>query len=111
MIDINMRGGKRKGAGRKKGFAAKSAEEARCLLAQRVAEEIGSLCDVLVSKAKGGDMRAMHELLDRAWGRAPQAVFVSAQETHRTHSNDQLRIALRYEEELKKMLDDTNPKA
>lgn len=39
----NMTGGKRTGSGRKKGFAAKSAEEARRLFAERVALEIGPL--------------------------------------------------------------------
>ena len=63
-----MQGGKRLGAGRKKGFAAKNAEEARRLLSERVAQEIGPICDILVSKAKKGDMRAIKELLDRAWG-------------------------------------------
>jgi hypothetical protein len=69
-----MRGGHRTGAGRKKGFAAKNAEEARKVLSERVAEEIGPLSDMLISKAKKGDMRAVHELLDRAWGRPAQEI-------------------------------------
>lgn len=67
-----MRGGYRQGAGRKQGFAAKNAEEARRLLSERVAQEIGPLCDALIKKAKSGDIRAIHELFDRAWGKAPQ---------------------------------------
>lgn len=74
-----MRGGFRQGAGRKKGFAAKTAEEARRLLAQRVAAEIGPLIDILIAKAKKGDIRALHELFDRAWGRAPQGIMLTTQ--------------------------------
>jgi hypothetical protein len=69
-----MHGGKRQGAGRKQGFAAKSAEEARRLLSERVAQEIGPITDILLSKAKEGDIRAIRELFDRAWGRPPQAL-------------------------------------
>jgi hypothetical protein len=68
-----MRGGHRTGAGRKQGFAAKNAEEARKLLSERVAQEIGSISDALVSQAKKGDVRAIKELFDRAWGRSFQA--------------------------------------
>ena len=75
-----MRGGKRIGAGRKKGFAAKSAEEARKFLSERVAQEIGPISNILISKAKKGDMRAIRELFDRAWGRAPQAVEMMSEE-------------------------------
>ena len=67
-----MKGGRRDGAGRKPGFAAKSAEEARKLLAERVAQEIGPIADILISKAKKGDMQAIRELFDRAWGKPPQ---------------------------------------
>ncbi len=69
-----MRGGYRRGAGRKKGFAAKNAEEARKLLSERVAAEIGSIGDALISKAKEGDIAAIKELFDRAWGRSPQSI-------------------------------------
>lgn len=67
-----MQGGKREGAGRKQGFAAKTAEEARKLLSERVAQEIGPITDILIKLAKQGNIKAIHELLDRAWGRAPQ---------------------------------------
>jgi len=72
-----MRGGYRKGAGRKKGFAAKNAEEARRILSERVALEIAPISDALISQAKRGDIRAIHELFDRAWGRAPQAIQIN----------------------------------
>lgn len=64
-----MRGGKRPGAGRKKGFAAQNAEESRRYMSERVAAEIGVLTDVLIKKAKQGDLKAMSLLLDRAFGR------------------------------------------
>lgn len=69
-----MHGGSRLGAGRKPGFAAKHAEEARRYLSQRVAEEIGPLVEVLLVKAKSGDTRALQVLFDRAWGRPRQEV-------------------------------------
>jgi len=73
-----MHGGYRQGAGRKQGFAAKSAEEARRLFAERVAQEIGSIVDILVSKAKQGDLKAIRELLDRAWGRPQLSVDLTS---------------------------------
>jgi hypothetical protein len=71
-----MRGGYRAGSGRKRGLAAKNAEEARRMLSERVVQEIGPIADALISKAREGDIRAIHELLDRAWGRAPQAIEI-----------------------------------
>ena len=67
-----MRGGYRQGAGRKQGFAAKNAEEARKLLSERLTQEIVPIADVLISQAKKGDIRAIKELFDRAWGKTPQ---------------------------------------
>lgn len=73
-----MRGGKRKGAGRKKGFSAKTAEEAKRFLAERVSKEIGPISEALITKAKNGDIMATRELFDRSWGKAPQAVSIDA---------------------------------
>lgn len=69
-----MRGGRRPGAGRKKGFAAKNAEEARQLLSERLATEIGPIADALIEQARKGDVRAIRELFDRAWGRPHTSV-------------------------------------
>jgi len=69
-----MHGGIRTGAGRKSGFSAKRAEEARKYISQRVSEEIEALTDVLIQKAKDGDMRAMNMLFNRAWGRPRQEI-------------------------------------
>ncbi|RJQ34523.1 hypothetical protein C4556_02180 [Candidatus Parcubacteria bacterium] len=74
-----MRGGYRAGAGRKKGFAAKNAEEARKYLSERVAEEIEPITTSLINRAKTGDIRAIHELLDRAWGRPTQAIQITSE--------------------------------
>src|ERR1700733_2919815 len=71
-----MHGGKRTGAGRKQGFAAKNAEEARKLLSERLAQEIDPTSRALINKAKTGDERAIHELFDRAWGRAAQELKI-----------------------------------
>ncbi|MBI2004894.1 hypothetical protein HYS79_01880 [Patescibacteria group bacterium] len=67
-----MRGGYRQGAGRKQGFAAKSAEETRRILSEMVMSEIKPIGKALIAKAKKGDVMAVRELFDRAWGKAPQ---------------------------------------
>src|SRR3989344_2703224 len=67
-----MRGGYRAGAGRKKGFAAKNAEEARRILSEMVMRDIEPIGKALITKAKRGDVMAVRELFDRAFGRAPQ---------------------------------------
>jgi len=73
-----MRGGKRLGAGRKPGFAAKNAEEARRILSEMVVREIRPIGVALIAKAKKGDIRAASELFDRSFGRAPQAIGIKA---------------------------------
>lgn len=67
-------GGLRTGAGRKRGFSALKAEEARRIFAEKVAAEIEPLVDALIYKAKEGNIHAAHELFNRAWGKAPQLV-------------------------------------
>src|SRR3989344_2342222 len=74
-----MRGGYRQGAGRKKGFAAKNAEEARKYFSERVAQEIEPLCDRLLSSAKAGDIRAIQVLFDLSWGRPAQAIQLQSE--------------------------------
>ena len=66
------RGGYRKGAGRKKGYAAKGAEEARRILSEMVMREIKPIGIALIKKAKKGDITAARELFDRAFGKASQ---------------------------------------
>lgn len=72
-----MRGGHRNGAGRKRGFAAKTAEEARKILAGMVMGEIEPIGKALISKAKKGDVAAIRELFDRAFGKSPQSAKLS----------------------------------
>ena len=68
------RGGYRAGSGRKKGFAARNAEEARRLLSDMVMREITPIGEALVKKARTGDVAAVRELFDRAFGRPSQGV-------------------------------------
>lgn len=75
-----MRGGYRSGSGRKRGYSAKNAEEARRYLSSRVAEELSSLVDALIDKAKSGDIKAMQILFDRAWGKPRQEIQLNAPE-------------------------------
>ena len=65
-----MKGGYRKGAGRKQGFAAKNAEEARSVLSEMVMREIIPIGEALLIKARKGDIPAIRELFDRAFGKA-----------------------------------------
>lgn len=78
-----MRGGYREGSGRKQGFAAKKAEEAREILAGMVISEIVPIGEALIAKAKTGDVSAIKELLDRAFGKAPQTNKIDLSETVR----------------------------
>lgn len=71
-------GGKRIGAGRKKGFSARTAEEARKVLAEMVVQEIGPIGEALIVRAKNGEVAAIKELFDRAFGKAPQTARVGS---------------------------------
>lgn len=70
------RGGKRKGAGRPKGAVTKATVEIRAL----ASEHSRTAMDVLVGIATGGQsesarVAAAKEILDRAYGRPPQAII------------------------------------
>ena len=69
-----IHGGKRSGAGRKRGFAAIRAEEARKYISEQVANSLESIMRALIKKARAGDIRAAKELFDRAWGRSVESV-------------------------------------
>ena len=58
------------GAGRKQGFSAKNAEEARNLLSEMVLREIQPIGDALLAEAREGDIPAIRELFDRAFGKS-----------------------------------------
>lgn len=49
-------------------------EQARAVLIEKVKENIEPIADALIDKARQGDVQAIRELLDRAWGKTPQAV-------------------------------------
>lgn len=81
-------GGKREGAGRPKGFSALEAEKTRQLLAEMVAKEIGPIGRKLIAEAKKGNVPAIRELFDRAFGKPAQAIDISGEITKKIISLD-----------------------
>ena len=69
-----MRGGKRKGSGRKKGFSALTSEKAREYITKRVTEELEPIMDKAIAQAKDGDQAARKDLMDRAYGKPKETV-------------------------------------
>ena len=69
-----QRGGKREGAGRKKGFPALQHEKAREFLAIKLAIEFEPIVDKAIEQAKNGDTEARRGLTDRAWGKAKESM-------------------------------------
>ena len=67
-------GGKRAGAGRKKGYKSIVAERYNTALAKEVEKHAPALILALLSKAKTGDVPAIKEIHDRLMGR-PLNVF------------------------------------
>jgi hypothetical protein len=71
------RGGARPGAGRPKDSKEKQTlvkEQALLALRELVLKEITPIAEALITKAKTGDIPAIKELFDRAFGKAPQAI-------------------------------------
>jgi hypothetical protein len=62
------------------GFAAKSAEEARRVIAEVAMRDAGPIAEALAERARKGEIAAIRELFDRAWGRPHQAVALIAPE-------------------------------
>ena len=75
-----MKGGKRIGAGRKKGFAAKNAEQARQVLSEMLVGKIKPIAEALIARAEAGDVVAAKELFDRAWGKSMQSTEISGKD-------------------------------
>ena len=75
-----MKGGKRIGAGRKKGFAAKNAEEAHRVLSEMLISKIKPIAEALIARAEAGDVVAAKELFDRAWGKSMQSTEISGKD-------------------------------
>ena len=76
-----QRGGKREGAGRKKGFAALEAMKQREMLVKLLQPRVKKIFAALAEKAEKGDVAAAKELFDRAWGKPDQAVVVEDKRT------------------------------
>ncbi len=53
-------------------------EKAREYLARRVEEEIQPIANKLIEKASTGDVPAIKELFDRAWGKSRESVDITS---------------------------------
>lgn len=73
-------GGKREGAGRKKGVHTLLAEQGRNRIAAYLDKHLPEILEALAQKARVGDVPAIKELFDRAWGKAPQGLEVSGKD-------------------------------
>jgi hypothetical protein len=74
------KGGKRPNAGRPKGTIAKSTQKAllfREYLVKRVIKEQDPLVTALIKKGRSGDISAIRELFDRAFGKSKESVELS----------------------------------
>jgi hypothetical protein len=80
-------GGKRVGAGRKKGFAALEAERQREFIAQKLVVEFGPIVDKAIDQAKEGDSKARDWLTDRAFGKAQQSLDVTSDGESLAHND------------------------
>lgn len=75
-----MLGGKRKGAGRKKGSKAPhtiEAEKAREFIIQKVCEALEPIIDRLIEDAKKGDKESVKILFDRGFGKPKESMEIS----------------------------------
>lgn len=70
----------RKYGGRPKGEATVLREKAKDYLARRVEEEIEPIADKLIEKAQNGDVSAIKELFDRAWGKSKETSDVTVRQ-------------------------------
>ena len=67
-----------KKGGRPKGYAALEAEQARILVAKKLAEFFEPIVDMAIEQAITGDSVARAWLVDRAYGRPSQAVDMTS---------------------------------
>ncbi len=67
----------RKG-GRKKGLATIEREKAKDYIAKRISEYMPELFQLMMDKARTGDMPAIKELLDRGFGKAHESMDVTS---------------------------------
>lgn len=76
-------GGKREGAGRKKGYPAIQAELQRKMICEKLEKEFPPIIDKAIELAKLGDYKAREWLADRAYGKAAQIVQTEDDEGNR----------------------------
>lgn len=75
-----QRGGKREGAGRKKGLASILADKARDYIAEQIDKELKPIVEKAIEQAKAGDYKAREWLSERGWGKAVQAIVTKDEE-------------------------------
>lgn len=76
-----MNGGKRQGAGRKKGSKAShtlEAEQYRKVLIATIIKHKKPLAEALVSKGLSGDVPALKEIHDRALGKSKESLDITS---------------------------------
>lgn len=74
-----------KKGGRPKGFAALEAEMARKMIAEALREHLPEMIAAQIHKAKLGDAVAFKELMDRAYGKTPQALEIGGKDGQPIH--------------------------
>lgn len=70
-IENGKKGGRRKGS---KASHTLQAEAAKKIIIEKVAKAIEPLINALIKKGKAGDVQAVRELFDRAFGKVPSAI-------------------------------------
>lgn len=105
-----MRGGKREGAGKPKGYKAPhtlEAQEMKKALILKYHEHAEEVNSALIAKAIEGDIPAIKELHDRVWGKAPQALEMSGKDGEPLFTRatpEMIALAKEYEASLKKVI-------
>ena len=97
---MDSRGGKRIGAGRKRGYASLEHEKARDMLAIKLAKEFGPIADKAIEQAKNGDSDARKWLMDRAYGRPKESMDMNIESAFSLKGLAELRLEQREKEAL-----------
>lgn len=84
--DASRENGKK--GGRKKGFPALLAEQARIIICQRLQENFTPIVDKAVELAKEGNKDAREWLTDRAFGKATQPIDL----THKIFIDEETKV-------------------
>jgi len=87
-------GGRREGAGRKKGEATILAEKLKDAIAKKVMDRVDELVDPLLERVvQDGDVSAFNALMDRGFGRPTQQVEMDV-ETRKLIEDDSPKSAI-----------------